>query len=75
MEIVRKMLAAIAAGQREQALEFVDPEIVVDATRNVINPGTYVGFDGLERWQADIDEIWKKCAWSQSNSLTRVNRS
>jgi ketosteroid isomerase-like protein len=58
VEIVRRMLAAAAAGQAERALEFFDPEVLVDATRFVINPGTYVGFDGLERWQADIDEVW-----------------
>jgi ketosteroid isomerase-like protein len=61
VEVVRSMLAAATAGLRpEQALEFFDPEIVIDATRNVINPGTYTGIDGLERWQADIDEVWEE---------------
>ena len=60
VEIVRRTLAAVAAGQPEQALEFVDPEIVIDATRNVINPGTYVGIDSLQRWRADIDEVWEE---------------
>ena len=56
VEIVRTMLAA--ADDREAVLKFVDPEIVIDATRNVINPETYVGFEGLERWQAHSDEVW-----------------
>jgi ketosteroid isomerase-like protein len=56
VEIVRTMLAA--AGDREAVLKFVDPEIVIDATRNVINPETYVGLEGLARWQAHSDEVW-----------------
>jgi ketosteroid isomerase-like protein len=60
VEIVRSVLAAISAGDRDKALAFADPEIVVDMTRNVFNPATYVGISGLQRMIADMDETWEE---------------
>src|SRR5215216_3830720 len=59
VEVVRGALAAIAADNREGALGFFDPEIVVDATRRVLNPTTYVGLDGLRQMVADTEEVWE----------------
>jgi len=60
VEIVRSVLAAISAGDRDKALAFADPEIVVDMTRNVFNPATYVGTSGLQRMIAAMDETWEE---------------
>lgn len=60
VEIVRDVLAAVAADGLDQALDLFDPEIVVDATRNVLNPGTYVGIEGLRQWQAELADIWEE---------------
>ncbi len=38
VEVVRSVLAAIAVGDQERAVAFLDPQIVVDATRNVFKP-------------------------------------
>ena len=44
----------------EKALALIHPEIVVDATRNVFNPATYAGMEGLRRMQADTNEVWEE---------------
>ena len=60
VEVVRNAVAAFAAGDRERALAFFDPQIVVDATRFVFNPATYVGIEGLRQMVAATDEMWEK---------------
>jgi ketosteroid isomerase-like protein len=59
VEVVRSAVAAIAVGDRERAFAFFDPQIVVDATRYVFNPATYVGFEGLRQMAAATDETWE----------------
>jgi ketosteroid isomerase-like protein len=58
VEVVRRVLSAFDAGDREGAFAFADPEIVIDATRNVFNPGTYTGVEGIRRMFAAADETW-----------------
>jgi ketosteroid isomerase-like protein len=59
VEIVRGVFAAANRGDRETAFGFADPAIVVDATRRVFNPMTYVGIEGLGRMAAEMDEVWE----------------
>lgn len=58
MEVVRSVIAALGAGDREGVWRYFDPEVVVDASRNVLNPATYVGIDGLRRMVAAADAVW-----------------
>jgi ketosteroid isomerase-like protein len=58
VELARSIFEALNRGDRERAHEFAHPEVVLDATRNVFNPKTYVGIDGLRQWLADTDELW-----------------
>jgi ketosteroid isomerase-like protein len=60
VEVVRGVYAATNRGDRERALGFAHPEIVIDATRRVFNPTTYVGMEGLGRMLADMDEVWEE---------------
>ena len=46
--IVRSAFEALNRGDRETAFDFADHEIVVDATRRVFNPTTYVGLQALQ---------------------------
>jgi uncharacterized protein len=59
VEIVRSVYAAGASGDRQKALRFFDPEVVVDASRRVFNPATYVGLEGLGRMFSDTSEVWE----------------
>jgi ketosteroid isomerase-like protein len=58
VELVRIVLEATSAGDRERVLSFADPRIVVDARRNAFNPETHVGRDGFRRMLAEIDDVW-----------------
>jgi ketosteroid isomerase-like protein len=58
VEVVRAVLEAVAAGDRDRVIPLVDPDCVIDASRNVFNPATYVGIDGVRRFFAVMDETW-----------------
>jgi ketosteroid isomerase-like protein len=55
---VRAVLEAWNREDRETALAYVDPDVVIDATRRRINPKTYAGTDGLREMLRDLDEVW-----------------
>ena len=59
VEVVRRVLAAVASGDLEQVIAFADPEIVVDASRNVFNPRIYAGIDGLRQMLAAMNDAWE----------------
>lgn len=58
IEVVRRVIAALAEGDRESVWRYFDPEVVVDASRQRLNPATYVGIDGLRRMVAAADAVW-----------------
>src|SRR4051795_9675163 len=60
VEVVRSLFAALNLGERERTIGFAHPEVVLDATRSVFNPKTYVGRDGLRQWLADMDDVWEE---------------
>ncbi len=60
VEIVRQLFAAWNKGDRAEALELVDPDIVIDATRRVFNPTTYEGMEGVQRMLSDLDDVWDR---------------
>ena len=59
VEIVRRALDSVTTKGLDRSLEFFDPEIVVDASRNVLNPTTYTGIEGLRQWLAGLSETWQ----------------
>jgi uncharacterized protein len=60
VELVRNAYMANNKGDREAALRSADPDIVIDATRRLLNPTTYVGIDDARQWFADMDEVWER---------------
>ena len=42
----------------ETFAEFAQPDMVIDITSNVFNPGTFEGFEGLVRFADQIGEVW-----------------
>jgi len=60
VEIVRKVFDAMSTRDRETAVSYAAPDMVVDATRRVFNPTTYLGLEGLQQFMADMDEIWEE---------------
>jgi ketosteroid isomerase-like protein len=74
VEIARSIFAALNRGDRERAHAFAHPEVVLDATRNVFNPKTYVGIDGLRQWLADTDDVWEEMHTEQNEFIDAGDR-
>jgi hypothetical protein len=60
VEVVRTVLGAWNRDEQEAMLDFLDPEIVFDATRREVNPKTYLGMEGMRLMLADRDEVWRE---------------
>jgi len=60
VEVVRSVLASLEARDLEKVRALIDPQMVVDATRNEINPTTYVGINGLWEMEAAVNEAWEE---------------
>jgi uncharacterized protein len=59
VDIVRQVFEAMSSGDRDRALSYAAPDMVVDATRRVFNPTTYRGRQGLSKFIDDMDEVWE----------------
>lgn len=42
----------------EAFAEFAQPDMVIDITSNVFNPGTFEGFEGFLRFMDQVGEAW-----------------
>jgi ketosteroid isomerase-like protein len=74
VEIVRSTLDAFTAGDRDRMLTSVDPEVVIDASRRVLNPGTYVGIAGVGQMLADMHETWEGLHLEQQEFIDAGDR-
>ena len=59
MEIVRRLIGAWNRSEQDRLIGILDPEVVLDATRRLVNPKTYTGMQGMRRMVADRDEVWE----------------
>jgi ketosteroid isomerase-like protein len=74
VEIVRSSLDAFAAGDRERMLASVDPDVVIDASRRVLNPATYVGIEGVGQMLVDMQETWEDLRIEQGEFIDAGDR-
>ena len=74
VEIVRSTLRAFAEGNRDKVLALVDPEVVIDATRRVLNPATYVGIAGVRQMFTAMDEAWEELRLEQQEFIDGGDR-
>jgi ketosteroid isomerase-like protein len=64
----------MSAGDRDRALSYAAPDMVVDATRRVFNPTTYRGRQGLSQFIDDMDEVWEEFSAEPSEFLDAGDR-
>jgi len=60
-DVVRNALEAWNARPElteEAFAEFARPDMVIDITSNVFNPGTFEGYEGFLRFMDQVDEAW-----------------
>jgi ketosteroid isomerase-like protein len=60
VEVVRRAIGFWIERDFSQIPELLDPEVVIDLSRNVFNPAVYRGYDGVKRYVEAVDEIWDK---------------
>ena len=58
VEIVRDCQELFAKRDFSSLTELVDPDVVVDLSRNVFNPEVFHGYGGLRRFVAVVGEMW-----------------
>jgi ketosteroid isomerase-like protein len=58
VEIVRRCQEFWARRDFSPITELLDPDMVIDLSRNVFNPDVYRGYDGLRHFVDAIDEMW-----------------
>jgi ketosteroid isomerase-like protein len=59
IEIVRRCYGFWPDRDFSTISELVDPDVVLDLSRNVLNPGVHHGLDGFRRFLEEIDETWE----------------
>ena len=60
VEIVGRVIDAWNRDEQEGITRFLDPDMVFDATRRLINPRTYAGMEGMRSMLADRYEVWEE---------------
>jgi ketosteroid isomerase-like protein len=60
VEIVRRCSEFWTSRDFAYLAEVADPELVIDMSRNVFNPGVYRGLDGFRRFVEQVDEMWER---------------
>jgi ketosteroid isomerase-like protein len=58
VEVVRRCYEFWSDRDFSSIAALAQPDAVIDLSRNVFNPATYRGLDGLRRWVEGVDEIW-----------------
>lgn len=58
VDALRRGYEAFARRDWSLLSEFVDPDVVMDLSRNVFNPDVYRGFDGFRRVVEGAEETW-----------------
>jgi uncharacterized protein len=58
VEVVRRVIEAWNGSEHERVIPFLDPDVIIDGTRRIINPKTYAGIEGVRAMLAERDEVW-----------------
>jgi uncharacterized protein len=58
VEIIRRLYRFFRDRDYAVIEDAVEPDAVIDVSRNIFNPAVYQGLDGLRRFLAQIDEMW-----------------
>jgi ketosteroid isomerase-like protein len=58
VEIVRRCIEAMNRRDFSQFSELFDPDVEYDLSRNIFNPDVYLGYEGIERLVAVVEDVW-----------------
>jgi ketosteroid isomerase-like protein len=74
VEIVRRLIEALNRNEQDRVSGILDPEVVIDATRRLVNPKTYTGMQGYGRMVADREEVWDEFRMEPDDVLDAGDR-
>ena len=57
-DLVRQAYEALGERDYETLAGLADPDFELDLTERVLNPATYRGAEGMQRFLEEIDELW-----------------
>ncbi len=60
VEVVRRCYVLMNNRDMSGLEKVADPEAVLDLSRNVFNPGIYLGHDGIRQFNARSEEVWEE---------------
>lgn len=63
VELVRRALAALNAGDMERLIALCDRDFELDMSDRVFNPSTYRGHDGIRQFHSEVLEVWDHYTW------------
>jgi ketosteroid isomerase-like protein len=58
LEVVRRFYKFWEDRDYSAIEDLLHPDVLVDVTRNVFNPGIHHGLDGFRQFVATVDEVW-----------------
>jgi ketosteroid isomerase-like protein len=59
-EAIHWNIESAGPDDRARAIGLIHSDVVIDATRNVFNPKSYMGIEGLRQWQAETEQVWSE---------------
>jgi ketosteroid isomerase-like protein len=59
VELVRRSYEAWNSGDLRAFTEFLSPDVEIDLTERVFNPGSYQGIEDFRRWATELSEVWE----------------
>jgi ketosteroid isomerase-like protein len=74
-EIVRRSYEVWNSGDLDSFLEFLSPDLEMDLTERVLNPGSYRGVEGFRQWAAELSEVWKEWTMEPEDIVEAGDRS
>ena len=63
LDSVRRVHAALSAGDADAAIEICDPEFRLDMSDRVFNPAVYNGHEGIRAFLAEVSDVWETFTW------------
>jgi ketosteroid isomerase-like protein len=74
VEVMRRVIEAWNRNEEESVMPLFDPDVIVDATRRLVNPKTYAGIEGVRAMLADRDEVWEEFRFEPDEFLDAGDR-
>jgi ketosteroid isomerase-like protein len=70
-ELVRQIYVALGERDDETLRALAEPDFELDLTERVLNPATYHGEEGMQRFLDEIDELWTSMEIQVERTLER----